>query len=373
MYLQKLSLVNFKNYEQAELDFSDKLNFFVGENGVGKTNILDSIYYLGLCKSYFNTIDSQNIKHGNDFFVIQGLFNNSENDFEIYCGVRKNTKKQFKKNKKEYSKMSEHIGLIPVVMISPSDINLIIGGSEERRKFINGVIAQHNRVYLDNLIRYNHILTQRNKLLKQLAKSNKFDEDSLVILDQQLIPLGKYIYQERKQFIENIIPVFQEYYAYISTGKEKVSFRYESQLNEMSFEQLLLKSRQKDTILQHTTTGIHRDDLSLGLDTHDMRKTGSQGQQKTYLVALKFAKFDYIFSTNNKKPIMLLDDVFDKFDNSRVKQIVHLVAGEKFGQIFITDTHQSRMEEIISEITGNFKLFQVEQGIIKENSINEKK
>ncbi|MGM0408852.1 MAG: DNA replication/repair protein RecF [Bacteroidota bacterium] len=361
MYLQDLSLVNFKNYSQLGLEFSPKINCFTGPNGVGKTNLLDAIYYLSMCKSYLNPIDSQNIKHDQDFFVIQGNYVRKDKKEQIYCGLKRNKKKQFKRNKKEYQKLSDHIGLLPIVMISPTDNSLILEGSEERRKFMDSVISQYDKKYLDQLIRYNRALTQRNKLLKEFYQNRSFDEESLDIWDEQLITLGEKIHQVRVQFIEELIPVFQSYYTRISGDKEQVQLIYDSQLYEGEFRKLLKDAVDKDRIVQHTTTGIHKDDLILTLEKYPIKKSGSQGQQKTYLVSLKLAQFDFIKQISDFKPILLLDDVFDKFDKQRVRQIIELVAENHFGQIFITDTSRDRLVNILKDIDIQHSLFDIEQ------------
>ena len=360
MYLQELSLINFKNYSQSELDFSPKINCFIGQNGVGKTNLLDAIYYLSMCKSYLNPIDSQNIRYDEDFFVLQGDYLLKEKHENIYCGLKKNKKKQFKRNKKEYQKLSDHIGLLPVVMISPLDNSLILEGSDERRKFMDSVISQYDKVYLDNLIRYNRALVQRNKLLKDFYQNRSFDKDTIEIWDDQLIALGEKIYHVRVNFVEELIPIFQEYYTRISGNKEHVKLVYDSQLHEGNFKELMAEAIEKDRVVQHTTIGIHKDDLLLTLGNYPIKKAASQGQQKTYLVSLKLAQFDFIKHISGFKPILLLDDIFDKFDRSRVRQIIELVAENHFGQIFITDTSQDRLEEILKEINITHRIFVIE-------------
>ncbi len=362
MYLKRLSIVNFKNYDEAEFSFSDKINCFVGNNGVGKTNLMDAIHYLALAKSYFNAIDSQNIKHEKDFAVIQGDFIIDDHPEAIYCGIQRNKRKQFRRNKKDYQKLSEHIGLIPLVMISPADSSLILEGGEERRKFINSVIAQFDRNYLENLIQYNHALVQRNKLLKDINNSENFDRDYLSVWDEQLIAYGQKIFIARKDFIEKLLPVFAKFYSAISGEMEEVKLIYESQLFEKDMRALLNESLRKDLILQYTTTGIHKDELDMKLGGYSLKKTGSQGQQKTFIVALKLAKFDFIRNICKMNPILLLDDIFDKFDHSRVEQIIRLVAENTFGQIFITDTSISHLKKILEEIKTGHKIF-----IISEN------
>lgn len=361
MFLKNLSLVNFKNYDQVELEFSSRINCFVGSNGVGKTNFLDSIHYLALCKSYFNAVDSQNIKHDTDFCVIQGEFDINGEEENIYCGIQRNKRKQFKRNKKDYPKLSDHIGLIPLVMISPADSSLILDGGEERRKFINGVISQYDRLYLNNIMSYNRVLTQRNKFLKSIAESTSPDLAMLEIYDDQLNDFGVDIFNKREEFVKELIPVFARFYNYISGDREEVSLEYKSQLHEDSFSNLLKKNRQKDRILQYTTTGIHRDDLEMNLEGFPFKKVGSQGQQKTYQLALKLGKFEFIRQVSGKVPILLLDDVFDKFDHQRVEQIVRLVSENDFGQIFITDTDEDRLMSILNRIGIESRVFMINE------------
>lgn len=360
MFLKNISLINFKNFEQLDLEFCRKINCFAGRNGSGKTNLMDAVYYLSMCKSFFNAVDSQNIMHGRDFFVIQGAYSRLEEDENIYCGVKRNTKKQFKRNKKDYSRLSDHIGLLPVVMVSPGDTVLITGGSEERRKFMNGVISQYDKLYLEDLIKYNQALTQRNALLKDFARKNYYDGSSLDIWTQQLIEPGTRIFNKRVEFLEKLLPIFQYYYDFVSKGKERVGLIYDSQLSASGFENLVERSLEKDRILQYTTTGVHKDDLQFLLGEHPIKRDGSQGQQKTYLVALKLAQFDFMKKINGFNPILLFDDVFDKLDDIRVKQIVKLVSANHFGQIFITDTSRERLETILKDIDIEYRLFDIE-------------
>ena len=360
MYLKSLSLINFKNYEQVDIQLCEKINCFVGENGVGKTNILDAVHYLALCKSNLNPVDTQNILHGNEFGVIQGLFDRKEKEENIICSIRKQKKKQFKRNGKEYTRLSEHIGLLPLVMVSPFDSILINGGSEERRRFINGVIAQYDRLYLDNLIQYNRALSQRNKLLKDFAASRNFSSDLLEVWDEQLVRYGEPIYAERKKFIEKMVPVFNQYYQSVSGGKEGVALDYITQLSDIDFKRGLEQAIQKDRALQYTTFGIHKDDLGMKLGDYSLKKIGSQGQQKTFLVALKLAEFEFIRQLMEIPPILLLDDIFDKFDAFRVKQIIKLVAENNFGQIFITDTNEKRLFNILKEIPTEHTVYKIQ-------------
>ena len=359
MYLKKLALTNFKNYELNELEFSPKINCFVGNNGVGKTNILDAIHYLSLTKSFFNSIDSISIRHGEDYFIIQGTFVRDGEEDQIYCAFQKQKQKLLKRNGKEYQKLSDHVGRYPVVMISPADSALITEGSEDRRKFMNKIISQYSAEYLDSVLRYSKALQQRNKLLKDLNTSGKFDIDILSVWDAQLVRYGSYVYNERDVLVNELIPVFQEYYSLISSGKESVKLRYRSHLSEGNFSEMLLNSISKDRYLEYTTVGIHKDDLLLEMNDHSVKSLGSQGQQKSYLVALKLAKLDYIKRKAGFSPILLLDDIFDKFDADRVEQIIRLVGNHRFGQIFITDTHQNRLQDILSSHKTDYKLFNI--------------
>lgn len=359
MHLSHISLMNFKNYDQLELEFSNKINCFVGDNGTGKTNLLDAIHYLSLTKSYFNSLDAQNIRHGEEQFVIQADFERDGLDERILCGVQHNRRKIFSRNKKEYTKLSEHVGLLPVVMISPADSSLITEGSDERRKFMDAVISQFDGEYLESLIRYNRALGQRNVLLKQFHRTGSFRSDQLEIWDEQLVRHGDYIHQRRLAFIKDLMPIFQQFYETVSGGKELVGLDYRSQLREKDLMTLFREHEQKDRILQYTTAGIHKDDLEMTLAGYPIKRIGSQGQQKTFLVALKLAKFDFIRKVNGFHPILLLDDVFDKFDAKRVKQIIRLVAEHEFGQIFITDTNPARIKNILGELTIDYKLFHV--------------
>jgi len=366
MYLKKLTLTNFKNYDQTELNLSPKINCFVGNNGVGKTNILDAIHYLSLTKSFFNNIDSTNIRHNEDYFIIDGTFVNESDVDTIYCAFQKQKQKVLKKNGKLYERLSDHVGKYPVVMISPADSALISEGSEERRKFLNKIISQYNHEYLDSVLKYSKALQQRNKLLKDFKSTTKFDEDILSIWDSQLVKYGTYIYNERKLLIEELIPVFQEHYSMITSGREKVKLSYRSHLMEGDFSANLKNSVAKDRFLEYTTIGIHKDDLILEMDNYSVKALGSQGQQKSYLVALKLAKFDYIKRKSGLSPILLLDDIFDKFDADRVEQIIRLVGNHKFGQIFITDTHQSRLHDILASHNTDYKLFRISNNAVEE-------
>jgi DNA replication and repair protein RecF len=370
MYLKKLSLTFFKNYDQAELEFSPKINCFVGNNGVGKTNILDAIHYLSLTKSFFNNIDSVNIRHNEAYFIVQGIFVQDDEENNIFCSFHKEKQKVLKRNGKEYHKLSDHVGRYPVVMISPADSALIIEGSEVRRKFLNKIISQYDAGYLDSVLKYNKVLQQRNKLLKDFKSTGRFDNDMLSIWDSQLIKYGNYIFGERDVLVNELIPVFNEYYSFISSEKELVKLIYRSHLKEGDFSQILQNAVNKDRILEYTTVGIHKDDLILEMDDYTVKSLGSQGQQKSYLVALKLAKFDYIKRKAGFSPILLLDDIFDKFDAARVEQIIRLVGNHRFGQIFITDTHKSRLQEILTTVDSDYKMFRIGENGIEEETGN---
>jgi DNA replication and repair protein RecF len=365
MYLKKISLVNFKNYDEAELTFVDGANAFTGNNGAGKTNLLDAIHYLSLCKSYFNPIDSQQIKQDRDLFMLQGLFEKNNKQETVTCGVKKNQKKQFKRNKKEYQRLAEHIGLFPVVMISPNDVSLILEGSEERRKFIDTVISLTDANYLDQLIIYNKTLLNRNALLKQIADTGKYDPQLLSIFDEQLISCGNKIFEKRKSFMEVFTPVFNQHYHYLTEDAEFVELIYQSPLLTNSFESLLKSNLEKDRILQRTSQGIHKDELVFQVHGNlPLKKFGSQGQQKSFLIALKLAKYSFIYQNKGFKPMLLLDDIFDKLDDSRITKLMRMVSEDDFGQIFITDTNASRVKRIFDDIGVSLNLFEISKGAV---------
>ena len=370
MFLQKLSLTNFKNYNSAELEFSDKINCFVGNNGTGKTNILDAVYYLSFCKSYFNIIDSQNIKHNCDFFAVHGSYQNQENSADkVSCIQKRNNKKVFRLNNTSYTRLADHIGTIPLVMISPYDRDLINDGSELRRKYINGVISQFDKIYLNDLISYNKALLQRNVLLKQMFDARYFDKVAIDIWDDKLVNHGKTIYEKRMKFLDEFNPLFEEYYTFLAGNNEKVKIIYESQLHKNSFEELLKQSAEKDRITRYTTVGIHKDDLVFTIDGFPVKKFGSQGQQKTFVIAVKLAQFEFTRRIKSFKPILLLDDIFDKLDGNRVKQIIQLVSENNFGQVFITDTQKHRIEKIFNTVEIDHRIFSVCDGEVKLDQV----
>lgn len=365
MILKQISILNYKNLEQVELEFSPKMNCFIGQNGMGKTNLLDAVYYLSFCKSATNPIDSQNMMHDKDFFVIQGVYESESGDREeVYCGMKRRQKKVFKRNKKEYSRLSDHIGFIPLVMVSPADTELIAGGSEERRRFMDVVISQYDKEYLEALIRYNKALQQRNTLLKAEAEP---DEELLAVWEEMMAMTGEVVYRKRCEFIDEFIPTFQTFYSHISQDKEVVNLSYESHAKHGSLLEQLKESRVRDRIMGYSLKGVHKDDLTMQLGEYPIKREGSQGQNKTYLIALKLAQFDFLRRTgSNTVPLLLLDDIFDKLDASRVEQIVKLVSGDRFGQIFITDTNRDHLDKIMQKIEGEYKVFGVIDGSVNE-------
>lgn len=365
MYLQELKLNNFKNCQSADLLLSEKINCFVGLNAAGKTNVLDSIYYLAFCKSYFTLTDKQNIKHGEDFFSIHGDFHFDNEELHTISCVQKNvSKKSFKCDKKEYERLADHIGKVPLVMISPYDNDLINNGSELRRKFIDGVISQFDASYLSCLLNYNKALQQRNKQLKFFSENRFWDQTLLEMWNEQLVQNATPINEKRKLFIEEFLPVFQKYYEIVSGTNEKVAIEYNSALNEKKYRQLLAESLEHDRFSTYTNIGIHKDDLIFLIDGHSVKQFASQGQQKSFVVAIKLAQFDFNYKKIGHKPILLLDDIFDKLDDNRVTQLVKLVGNDHFGQVFITDTQRQRIKYLMDNTIVNHKIFKVNNGVI---------
>ncbi|WP_194534512.1 DNA replication/repair protein RecF [Zobellia nedashkovskayae] len=359
MFLKKLSLINYKNFDSKDIEFDKKINCMVGPNGVGKTNILDAVYHLSFGKSYFNPVSTQNIRHDEEFFVIDGEFQKDDREERIVCSLKRGAKKIIKRNGKAYDRLSDHIGLLPLVIISPADRDLIIEGSDTRRKFIDGVISQSDKSYLQDLIKYNKVLAQRNSLLKYFAINHTFNKDTLAVYNEQLNDYGTKIFDKRLAFLETFIPIFKEQYIAISGGREEVSLSYDSKLLNDDLLTLLERSIEKDRALQYTSVGVHKDDLGFEISGHPIKKFGSQGQQKSFLIALKFAQFQFIKARSKTTPILLLDDIFDKLDEHRVAHIVALVNNENFGQIFISDTHAERTEEVVKQIHQTYKLFKL--------------
>lgn len=365
MWLTGLSLLNFKNYDELSAEFSPTVNVFYGHNGAGKTNLLDAVHYLSLCKSYFNPVDSQQIKQGQDFFMIQGRFEKNEQDDGIVCSLKRNQKKKFQRNKKDYNRLADHIGLYPLVMITPNDSFLITEGSEERRKFIDNVISQTNSSYLDLLISYNKVLQNRNSLLKQ-GRTVRIDEELLDVYDSQLVGLGEQIHKERKSFMDVFTELFDRHYSFLTEDAEHAKLEYDSQLNTDSFAELLRRSAEKDMFLERTTTGTHKDDLLFTVNGMALKKFGSQGQQKSFVIALKLAQYTYLTRKKGFKPLLLLDDIFDKIDILRIRRLMMMISEDEFGQIFITHTNKERIEELFEGISVDLRTFEIAKGVIKK-------
>lgn len=364
MYLSRITLLNFKNHESLSLSFNKKINCLIGRNGVGKTNILDSVYYLCLTKSYFNSVDQQNILFGKDFFRLEGRFKKHSGAFEVVYKLPPNKRKELLINDIAVPKLSDHIGNFPCIIISPDDSQLILGSSEERRKFLDGTISQINHQYLEWLISYNKVLAQRNAALKRFAETRHTDKQLLETYDSQLIPLGTKIYAARKVVMDRLQPVFQRFYKEISLERELVSFGYYSQLNEKPLDILLDESLGKDLALQRTDVGVHKDDMEFFIGANRMKKFGSQGQQKSFIIAMKFAQYELVkqgvIGADNDnapgKPVLLIDDIFDKLDNDRSQKLIELIAGDDFGQVFLTDTDDAHIRQTLD---GREDLFEV--------------
>ena len=365
MTLQSLNILNYRNIREASLEFAPKLNCFVGLNGQGKTNVLDAIYLLSFAKSAFTNQDSLNITHGEEMAMVQGVYKMSNDKSQmtngesltISCGLRKGIKKQFRKDKKDYPRLIDHIGLIPLVMISPSDQQLIDEGSDERRRFMDVVISQLDRKYLDCLTKYNALLKQRNALLKQYADSPTPPDDLLEVMEWQMVEPAEYIFKARTEFFEKFEPYFAKVYRQIA-GEEAPHLSYISQLQDRDLRKAYVKTRQRDLILGWTSQGIHKDDLDMRLGEYPLKQVGSQGQQRTFVLAMKLAQALYI-----GKPILLLDDIFDRLDSERVERIVEMVQSDDFGQIFITDTDRQHLSDILKP-SETAKIFHVENGQI---------
>jgi DNA replication and repair protein RecF len=363
MYLNRLSVSNFKNIEQLDIDCSPVLNCFVGNNGEGKTNLLDGIYYLSMCKSKFVSSDYPNIRDSEEYFMLKGRYLNDSEEDSVSCGVKRGSKKAFKYNTKEYKRLSEHIGIIPLVFITPSDISLINDGSDERRKFLNSVISQTDRQYLDALIRYTNVLMNRNKTLK--SKMSDIDFSFIDTLNEQMSIYGQVIYEKRKSMLESFLPVFQEIYDAVSGGKDVVGLSYRSDLERGNLKSLLDANLERDCILQHTSVGVHRDDLVMEINGRTLKNAGSQGQQKTYLIAMMMTQFRIIKQHVGIAPILLLDDIFDKLDVERVERLIAFVTGNGFGQIFLTDSNKSRLDSLLQKTNADYKLFKMVSGNVE--------
>jgi len=370
--LEKLSLINYKNIAAADLELSPKMNCFIGHNGAGKTNVLDAVYFLSFCHSATNPIDSQVLRHGQDFMMLEGFY--SPLTAHISCGMKRGQKKVFKRDKKAYKRLSEHIGLIPLVMIAPDDTLLIDGGSEERRRLLDMGVSQLDRSYIEALNSYNKTLQQRNTLLKD--EEHEPDPDVMSILEEQMAHWGEAIYARRSQYVEQITPLFQAFYNDIASAHEEVTLRYTSHCQRGPLLEVIRRDRMKDRAVGYSLHGVHRDDLEILLDGHPMRREGSQGQRKTFAIALKLAQYKYLSEyamqhapqPTGSKPLLLLDDIFDKLDSQRVEKIVALVSGDEFGQIFITDTNRDHLDQILKQSSHDYRIFEVENGEINSKS-----
>ena len=362
MILRHFSIVNYKNIAQAELLLSPKLNCFIGDNGEGKTNVLDAVHFLSLCRSMTTSQDALCIRHGEEFAVLQGHYEREDGDSEdIYMGMKRGQKKQLKRNKKAYSRLAEHIGLIPLVVVSPLDQMLIAGGSEERRRFMDVVLSQTNRPYMEALMCYNKALAQRNALLKQEEPAP--DEELLGLWEEEMAHHGQFIYETRAQYVEEFTPLFQQFYSRISQDRERVELTYVSHAQRGALLEVIRRDRAKDMAVGYSLHGTHKDDLEMTLSGFPIKREGSQGQNKTFLIALKLAQFDFLRRTGSRTtPLLLLDDIFDKLDAERVEQIVRLVSEENFGQIFITDTNRDHLDQILQRMGGDYRLFHVNRG-----------
>ncbi len=359
MFLKELKLYNFKNFEETRFEFDQKINCFVGNNGVGKTNVLDAIYFLSFGRSYFNNNIRQILKFEENAFSVRGKFDVQGKTEDILVSYQIDKKKTIKRNNKIYDKLSDHIGLIPLVMISPYDRDLISESGETRRRFVDKIISQADASYLSDLIAYQKNLAQRNSLLKYFFANHKFDADTIAVYNEQLHKFGMNIYQKRRDFIREFSGYLEERYDVLSAGKEKVDISYYSELEVKPLIDLLHENIQKDRMLQHTSKGIHRDDFLFEINEKPIKKFGSQGQQKTFLIALRLAEFEFLKKQSNKMPILLFDDIFDKLDELRVAQIVNMVNDKSFGQIFISDTHAARTENLVKQIHQSYKIFEL--------------
>lgn len=361
MFLRNIKLANFKNYKDAEFDFCPKINAVVGENGAGKTNLLDAIHYLSFCKSYFTSHDSLAIHFDADFFAVHGEFVgfNDRKPAKVSCTFKNPGRKVMKANQKEYKLLSEHIGLFPLIMISPYDHDIILDGSDVRRKFFDMIISQFDKEYLRQLIRYQKLITQRNVLLKKFIEQRSFDASLLAVFDEQLREPGYYIFNKRRDYIGDIIPYFQSHYDFLSDGKEKVGIVYESGLLHTSYEEGLANSETADRRSGYTTFGLHKDDYIFTIDERPVKRFGSQGQQKTFAIALKLSQFDYIYNQKMVKPILLLDDIFDKLDLNRIGRLLELVGKDRIGQVFISDTNETRVKDILDTHQVEYKIYTI--------------
>lgn len=367
MILNRLSILNYKNIREAQLELSPNMNCFIGNNGMGKTNVLDVVYFLSFCRSASTPIDSQVICHDEPFCMIEGEY---DDGLLISCGMKRGQKKHFKRNKKEYKRLSEHIGLIPLVVVSPADTMLIEGSSEERRRLMDMVISQYDRTYMELLSRYNNAHQQRNILLRQASDAmaggvESYDPLLMQLWEEQMAETGEQLYAKRQAFLDELTPVFQKYYEQISGGNEQVGLEYVSHCQRGPLLEVIQRDRMKDCAVGYSLHGVHRDDLVFTIGGHPMRREGSQGQNKTFVISLKLAQFDFLKRASQTTPLLLLDDIFDKLDGSRVEQIIRLVSSDAFGQIFITDTNREHLDQILGATALDYRIFHVEKGEIR--------
>lgn len=365
MQLQTLQLINFKNYAEVNIDFSSKINVLVGKNGSGKTNLLDAIYYLALTKSAVTGSDNFCIRHGEQHFFLKGVFIQYQDVKEITSAFQTGSKKIFKEGVNEYQKLSDHIGKYPVVLIGPDDTDLVKEGSEARRKFFDSIISQLDHSYLESLIQYNHALKQRNSLLKIFSETNSFDAIALETYDHVLIQLGTVVFQKRKLFVTEYAPVFKRFYNFI-VADEEAAVVYSTELKNIGYKEGLLNNRQRDLYLQRTNFGIHRDDYQFTLGSGDLKRLGSQGQQKSFIIALKLAQFEVIKRHKGFNPLLLLDDIFDKLDDFRIERLLELIKNDELGQLFITDARPDRTAALLRQINVTSSVFRVDRGVIKQ-------
>ena len=372
MLLTKLSLFNFKNYEEAQLEFQGDIQYFLGKNGSGKTNLLDAIHYLSFTKSAIHTSDNHHIRSGQTQFLIKGEFAKGPKHHQVVCSFQQGMKKVIREDELECVKLSTHIGKYPVVLVAPNDIELIWDGSELRRKFFDSLLSQIDKNYLENLILYVQYLKQRNSLLKLFAERGSMDRDMLEAYDQKMIPAGEYIHQKRKEFMVEFLPIFLKHYQFlIGDSVESPQIQYRTELDEIAFNELLTRNLQRDVLMQRTGSGIHRDDFLFLLNDFELKKYGSQGQQKSFLVALKLAEFQIISQRKGLKPLLLLDDIFDKLDDERIHKLMSLVADKTFGQLFITDARAGRSKDVLKQLGIKAALFEVKDGTLSK--VNGKK
>ena len=358
MKLQHLNILNYKNVAEANLDFAPGVNCLIGNNGMGKTNILDAIYYLSFCRSYTAQTDQSVIRHDESFMMLQGTYDRREAEEQVTVSLQRGKRKVVRRNGKEYQRLSQHIGLLPVVMISPIDQDLIRGTGEERRRLMDQIISQGDKEYLDALIRYGKAVEQRNSMIRQEMRDPLLYETVEAVIGQT----AAIVHQRRAEFVERFTPIFMRYYGDIAGDQETVGLAYQSQLTGTSMHDLLAANRDRDMAIGYTTRGVHRDDMELLLGDYPMRRTGSQGQCKTYTLALRLAQFDFLKSSMPVTPILLLDDIFDKLDAHRVERIVGVVSSDRFGQIFITDTNRTHLDHIIQRMAGDHRMFIVTDG-----------